>query len=207
MIQYSFNLINESENRRKRLRSAAEKVARAASAVDTGLYKKSWHAFMQGDTLIVRNRISYAAYVELGTIVSKKHQYKIRDALRRLGLREGQISSFGVQIPIPQADRLSVPGQTVTGLQRDISQEIRERGVASIPPASGNIIIPPTVNPLDVIPALIQQRRAIAPSIQAVNQRQQFLGQRASSVKRLTTILGLSALLIEEQNEIPNKEE
>ena len=163
-------------------------------AVDTGAFKKAWHAFMQGDLLIVRNRLRYSAYVELGTILSKKHQFKIRDALRRLGLREGEATAFGVKIPIPQEGKAGKPEQSAFAT-----------AIGQVEP---DVSIPLTADPLQIIPALIQLRlRALAPSIQAANQRQQFLGQRSSSIRRFTTILGLAALLTEEENEIQDNTE
>ena len=93
-VSYRFNLIREGvrETSYTSIGQRALSAAKAASAVDSGAFKRGWKVRQVGDFLFVYNQTRYAAPVELGSAVHKKHQYEIRDALARIGLRSPQIS-------------------------------------------------------------------------------------------------------------------
>jgi hypothetical protein len=86
MLTYRYNLIGKfSPEEYDKIASKALKTARGASAVDTGTYRRSWKVRITGDFLFVSNSLRYAAPVELGSIVHKKHKHRIRNALAFLG--------------------------------------------------------------------------------------------------------------------------
>jgi len=93
MITYRYNLAGKfAPEEYDKIASKALKVAKGASAVDTGAYRKSWRVRLSGDYLLVSNSLRYAAPVELGSVVHKKHKHKIRNALSRMGLNTGSVS-------------------------------------------------------------------------------------------------------------------
>ena len=93
MITYRYNLAGKfATEEYDKIASKALKVAKGASAVDTGAYRKSWRVRLSGDYLLVSNSLRYAAPVELGSVVHKKHKHKIRNALSRMGLNTGSVS-------------------------------------------------------------------------------------------------------------------
>lgn len=96
MFTYTYNLreLGYSEEDYEKTAKKALSLARGASAVDTGRFRRSWTAKVDGDILTVSNTVRYAPYVELGSIVYRFHRYKVRDALSRLGLSKGT-ESFG----------------------------------------------------------------------------------------------------------------
>lgn len=93
MLTYRYNLLGLGYSTRqyKNVASRALVVARGASAVDTGAFRKGWTTRVVGDFLLVSNSVRYSAPVELGSIVHKKHQFKVRDALAGMGLGQGAI--------------------------------------------------------------------------------------------------------------------
>jgi hypothetical protein len=102
MISYRFNLLSLGfpESSYKEVLARSEILAKGASAVDTGAYRKGWKSRLSGDFLFVSNNVRYAAPVELGSIVHKRHKYKVRDALSTLGLKSGVVDlGQGVKAP------------------------------------------------------------------------------------------------------------
>jgi hypothetical protein len=86
MITYKYNLTGKfSPEEYDKVAKKALRLTRSASAVDTGLYRRSWRVRVTGDFLFVSNSLRYAAPVELGSSVHKKHKHKIRNALAFLG--------------------------------------------------------------------------------------------------------------------------
>lgn len=101
MISYSFNILGRfPDETYKQTASRALTVARRASAVDTGAFKSAWQVRLSGDQLIVFSTLRYAKPVELGSIVHRKHQFKIIRALERMGLKQGTLS-LGASTKIP----------------------------------------------------------------------------------------------------------
>lgn len=91
MFQYTYNLrsLGYEEDQYKETAGQALRLARGASAVDTGRFRTSWTVRVDGDILIVSNGVRYAPFVELGSIVYTKHRYRIKRALSTLGLHRG----------------------------------------------------------------------------------------------------------------------
>ena len=96
LFTYRFNLkeLGYQEDQYKEVSSKALSLSRGASAVDTGLFRKGWHTSLNGDILSVSNPVRYAAFVELGSVVHKKHKHRIKKALAKLGLTKGS-AAFG----------------------------------------------------------------------------------------------------------------
>jgi hypothetical protein len=69
--------------------SLAVRTARNASAVNTGDFRKGWTSSISGNILTVTNNVRYAIYLEVGTILSRRHRYRVRDALNRIGFDTG----------------------------------------------------------------------------------------------------------------------
>lgn len=94
MLTYRFNLAGKfSPEDYDKIAKRALAAARGASAVDTGAYRRSWRTRIVGDFLLVSSSLRYAAPVELGSVVHKKHRHKIRNALARVGLGTGTVST------------------------------------------------------------------------------------------------------------------
>ena len=96
MLTYRYNLrsLGYFEDEYDKISSDALRLARSSSAVDTGKFRRGWIVRVKGDDLFVQNSVRYAPFVELGSIVYKKHKYKVRNALATLGLTRG-IESIG----------------------------------------------------------------------------------------------------------------
>lgn len=125
MITYRYSLLGKfSPEEYDKIASKALKTARGASAVDTGAFRKSWRVRLSGDYLLVSNSLRYAAPVELGSIVHKKHKYKVRNALAKIGLRTGSVSlgagiSTSISSPVKGTPRTGA--QETTRVQNDPS--------------------------------------------------------------------------------------
>ena len=83
-----------SEEEYQSIALKAQSLARGASAVDTGRFKRSWVTRVDGDILVVSNSVRYAPFVELGSAVYRFHRYRIKRALETLGLSRGK-EQFG----------------------------------------------------------------------------------------------------------------
>jgi hypothetical protein len=149
MFSYKFDLrsLGYSEEDYDKTAIKAQVLARNASAVDTGLFKRGWVSRVNGDILTVSNAVRYAPFVELGSAVYRFHRYKVKRALESLGLTRGK-EQFG-------------PGLArdfSTGDKTGPSKETRE-GSAS--PSTG-LPTPPPVQPITEqeirSPALLLQR-------------------------------------------------
>lgn len=76
---------NLSKSQYSQLKSLALETARGASVVQTGKFRRGWSSFLNDNVLIVQNSVKYSVYLELGTIYSRQHRFKVRDALNRIG--------------------------------------------------------------------------------------------------------------------------
>ena len=96
MFTYKYNLrtLGYPEEDYDKIARQALSLARGASAIDTGQFRRGWSTKVQGDILLVQNGVRYAPFVELGSIVYKFHRYRIRRALASLGLSRGT-ENFG----------------------------------------------------------------------------------------------------------------
>lgn len=113
-----------------------------ASAVDTGLFRSGWVVSISGDTLIVSNPVRYAGYVELGSVVHVKHQFRIRRALESLGLKGITLTYGSVSVPsVPSTKPNNPPNEPST---QPVNQPVNQPSVPRVP----NV---PTLTPQDVI--------------------------------------------------------
>jgi hypothetical protein len=140
MFTYKYNLreLGYQEDQYDSIGRKAQRLARGASAVDTGRFKNGWTTKVQGDILLVQNAVRYAPFVELGSIVYRFHRYRIRRALASIGLKRGT-ESFGTGTTTGFSDEGNAPpaptgqGQTpstqtpkaVPQIQPITEQEIR----------------------------------------------------------------------------------
>lgn len=88
----------------------------AASAVDTGLFKRSWNVSIVPNGVKVTNSSKYAIYIEFGTVMSKKHQFKIRRAIESLGFSTSSVSVTGANVTLPsgeQATPSDIPEESI----------------------------------------------------------------------------------------------
>lgn len=121
-ISYRFNLASSGASTKDYplIAQRALRAAREASAVDTGAFKKGWTVGLAGDYLILSNRVRYAAPVELGSVVHKHHQFKVRDAVTELlKVKTPTMEVAGVPVATASTVRPSAPKSLIT------EQEIR----------------------------------------------------------------------------------
>lgn len=130
MITYTYNLrdLGYSEEDYEKTAKRALSLARGASAVDTGRFRRGWTVRVSGDILSVSNAVKYAPYVELGSIVYRFHRYRVRDALSKLGLSRGKESlgsgkskSFGTSTGSRTGTETGAPSGTEGVLQSSSS--------------------------------------------------------------------------------------
>ena len=109
MLTYRFNLAGRgTEKDYKKIAAKALRVARSASAVDTGSFRRGWKVSLSGDLLSLTNAVRYAAPVELGSSVHKKHKHRVRNALLRMGLGTMQtaVGSKVIAVTASQSDKV-----------------------------------------------------------------------------------------------------
>ena len=141
MFTYKYNLrtLGYPEEDYDKIARKALSLARGASAIDTGQFRRGWSTKVQGDILLVQNGVRYAPFVELGSIVYKFHRYRIRRALASLGLSrgtenfgtgdksfgEGSTSTNGGQSSTGQTRSTESSTPTLPQIQPITEQEIR----------------------------------------------------------------------------------
>lgn len=198
MLTYRFNLLFKiPESEYDALTGRALRTARRASAVDTGRFRNGWSVRRSGDFLYVTNSVRYAAHVELGSAVHRRHRHKVLNALRSLGIGTPSVSLTGRSF----TNNLSLEGNTTN---RNTSSSTGSGVGKSTPSVPKSIISPQGIKS----PALIRQR--LGPNLNVVqNTRQQVLNtinNRSQFRKRSFLLPALAALAASQGNENnPNK--
>ena len=199
MVTYRFNLLFQAkEEDYNKIRSQALRLAQRASAVDSGKFRRGWTARLSGDFLIVSNSVRYAAYVELGSIVHRKHRHKVLRALRGLGI--GSPSTFiggrASSTPTNLSPERRPEGTTTTSGREASSQRTTEDS------STGRIIPKVSLQELKT-PALIKQRLRLNVDI-GNTARQQILSivnNRSQFRSRSYLLPALAALAVSQGNE------
>ena len=156
--QYRFNLPpGLSNDQDRQLISLARTTAQNASVVDTGAFRRGWTASIRNSVLTVSNSIFYAIYLEMGTVHNRRHRYRVRDALNRIG--------FDVASPIisdPEIASEVERANTNENPQGDqvLVNETEQSGTGTFQPASnieganpvtGKTLFLPSDDPSDIL--------------------------------------------------------
>jgi len=146
MITYKYNLVGRfSPEDYPKIAKKAEAAAKGASAVDTGAYRRSWQVRLTGEFLFVSSSLRYAAPVELGSTVHKKHKHRIRNALARIGLGSGTVSlSAGVTAGFSSGKGVDITTTTSSDNQ-DTDTEDSTSAIPSISPLTPQEIRAPAL--------------------------------------------------------------
>ena len=140
-----------SEDQNRQLVSLAERTAKNASAVKTGKFRRGWTARISGDILTVQNSVKYAIYLELGTVNSRRHRYKVRDALNRIGFDTGTpvVTDPETAAALDRASRNQNP--TTEDVISDPRSSGTGRPVEGINQISVDDLLLPSEDPVDVL--------------------------------------------------------
>jgi hypothetical protein len=153
---YRYQLPEGLDNDQNRqLINLAITTARNASAVNTGDFRKGWTAGISNDILTVKNNVRYAIYLEMGTVLSRRHRYKVRDALNRIGFDTGTpvVTDPDTAAEIDRADRNQNPqGDNVaieTGAPSGAGQPASN--IEGANPLGMDDILLPSEDPVDIL--------------------------------------------------------
>lgn len=149
---YSYQLPSGlSEDQNRQLVSLAERTAKNASVVETGKFRRGWTAGISGDILTVQNSVKYAIYLELGTVNSRRHRYKVRDALNRIGFDTGTpvVTDPETAAALDRASRNQDP--TTEDVISDPGSSGTGRPVEGINQISVDDLLLPSEDPVDVL--------------------------------------------------------
>lgn len=140
-----------SEDQNRQLVSLAERTAKNASAVKTGKFRRGWTARISGDILTVQNSVKYAIYLELGTVNSRRHRYKVRDALNRIGFDTGTpvVTDPETAAALDRASRNQNP--TTEDVINDPRSSGTGRSVEGINQISVDDLLLPSEDPVDIL--------------------------------------------------------
>lgn len=128
MVSYRFNLLSLGISDYRALANRALRIARRATAVDTGRMRRGWRVRLVGDFLFVENSVPYAAPVELGSIVHKRHKHRVRDALSSIGLTNATLTTASGNQSLASSEKSQPKKSKVVPLSL---REIRSPGLIS----------------------------------------------------------------------------
>ena len=147
---YSYKLPEGLTNeQRKKLKDLALQTARNASVILTGKFRKGWSALIKNNVLTVQNSVRYAIYLEMGTVYSRRHRYRVRDALNRVGFdtMKPQVTDPDIAVEIERANN---PDKIDTS-STETGTNTAAGNIEGANPAGIEDILLPSDDPVDIL--------------------------------------------------------